>query len=45
MYDEDEIEGLVVGHAVEDEHGLHREMPGAGAVGRGDDDGDAAHDE
>ena len=45
MYDEDEIEGLMVGHSVEDEHGLHREMPRTGTVGRGDDYSDTAHDE
>ena len=45
MDDKDEVEGLLVGHAVEDEHRLHGEVPGTGTVGRGHDDGDGAHDE
>lgn len=45
MYDEDEVEGMVVGYAVEDEHSLHCEMPGTGPVGSRHDYGDAAHDE
>ena len=45
MDDEDEIEGLFISHAIEDEHGLDGKMPGAGTVGRGHDDGYGADDE
>ena len=45
MYDEDEVECRLVGDAIEDEHGLDGEMPGACSVGSGHDDGDASHDE
>ena len=42
MDDEHEGEGGVAFHTIEDEHGLHGEMPWPGTVGGGDDDGDAA---
>ena len=45
MDNEDEVEGLGVGHAIEDEHGLHGEVPGAGTVWRGHDDGYGADNE
>ena len=45
MDDEHEVEGLNVGNAVEDEHGLDGEVPGTGSVGRGNDDGDGTYDE
>ena len=45
VYDEHEIQGVRVGHAVENEHSLHGKMPRAGPVGRGHDHGYAAHDE
>ena len=43
MNDEHEIEGILVGQSIEDEHGLDGEMPGTGSVGGGHDDCDAAH--
>ena len=45
MDDEYEPEGLLVGHAIEDKHGLDGEVPGTGAVGRGYDDGEVGHHE
>ena len=45
MHDEHEEERLLVLYAVEDEHGLDGEMPGAGTVGRRHDDGEVGHDE
>ena len=45
MHDEYEEEGLFVLYAVEDEHGLDGEMPRAGTVGRGHDDGEVGYDE
>ena len=45
MDDEHKVEGVGGAHAVEDEHRLHGEVPGARSVGGGDDDRDAAHDE
>ncbi len=45
MYDEYEIESLLVGNTIEDEHGLDGKMPGTGTIGGGDDDGDTSHDE
>ena len=38
-----EVEGVVVGHAVEYEHGLYGEMPRPGSVGGGNYYGDAAY--
>ena len=43
--DEHKIEGVVGPHAVKDEHCLHGKMPRARPVGRGHDDGNAAHNE
>lgn len=43
--DEHEIERVALGHAIEDQHRLDGKMPRAGAVGRGDEHGDAADDE
>ena len=45
MHDKDEIEGLLVGDTIEDEHRLDGEVPGACTVGGGHDDGDGAYDE
>ena len=45
VHDEHEIERLFVGYAIEDEHRFHGEVPRTGTVWRGNDDGDAAHDE
>ena len=45
MDDEDEIEGLFISHAIEDEHGLDSKVPGTGTVGRGYDNGYRAYDE
>ena len=45
MDDEHEKQGLLVGYAIEDEHGLDGKVPGAGTVGRGHDDGYGADDE
>ena len=42
--DEDEVESLLVGYAIKNEHGLYCKMPRAGAVRRRHDDGDAAYD-
>lgn len=43
--DKHEIKGLLIGYAIEDEHGLDSEMPGTGTVGGGYDDGNGAYDE
>ena len=43
MDDEDEVEGLLFLHAIEDEHGLDGEVPGPRTVGRGHDDGKVGH--
>ena len=45
MDDEDEVEGLGVGDAIEDEHRLDGEMPRAGTVGGGHDDSYRTNDE
>ncbi len=43
--DQHEIEGRRIGDAIEHEHRLDGEMPGSGAVGRGDDDRYGSYDE
>ena len=43
--DEDKVERFCVGNAVENEHGLHGEVPGAGTVGSRYDDCNAADNE
>ena len=45
MYDEDKVESLGVGDAIEDEHRLDGEMPRPGTVRGGHDDGYGAYDE
>ena len=45
VYDEHEVECVVLLDAVEDEHRLHGEMPGTRSVGRRNHHGNAAHDE
>ena len=45
MYDQHEPESLLVGHTVEDEHGLDGEMPGPSTVRCRYDDGKVGHDE
>ena len=45
MDDEDEVEGLLISYAIEDQHRLHSKMPGTGTIGRGHDDGNAAYNE
>ncbi len=45
MDDEDEVERIVFLYAIENEHGLHGEMPRASTVGCGHDNGYAANDE
>ena len=43
MYDQHKPEGMLVGHAIEDEHRLNGEVPGAGTVGSGHDDGEVGY--
>ena len=43
--DEHEIEGVLVNDAIEDEHRLDGEVPGACTIGSRHDDGDGADDE
>ena len=45
MHDEDKVESLGVGDAIEDEHRLDGEMPRPGTVRGGHDDGYGAYDE
>ena len=45
VYDEHEVECVVLLDAIEDEHRLHGEMPWTGSVGCRHYHGDAAHDE
>lgn len=45
MHDEYEVQRLLISHAVEYQHRLHREMPGAGAIRRRHDDSEVTHDE
>ena len=43
--DEDEVERVLVGNTIEDEHGLDGKVPRTGTVGGGYDDGYGAYDE
>ena len=43
MDDEDKPEGLLIGYAIENEHGLDGEMPGTGTIGCGYDDGEVGY--
>ena len=45
MDDENEVESLLIGYAIENQHRLHGKVPGSGTVGCGYDDGDGAYDE
>ena len=43
--DKDEVEGVLVLHTIEDEHGLYGKVPGTSTIGCGYDNGDGADDE
>ena len=45
MHDKYEIEGLDIGHAVEDEHRLYGKVPRTRTIGRGNNDGYCAYNE
>ena len=45
MHDEYKPEGLLIGHAIEDEHRLDGEMPGPSTIRCWHDDGKVGHDE
>ena len=45
MNDKYEVQGLLVNHSIENQHGLYSEVPRTSSVGRWYNDRDAAHNE